>query len=444
MENITRVALYIRVSSDEQVRDGYSLEAQREHLIKYAKDNHYKIIDIYEDDGITARKKMFKRKEFMRMIEDVKSDKIDLILFIKLDRWFRSVADYYKIQEILEKHNVSWKATQENYDTTTANGRLHVNIRLSVAQDEADRTSERIKFVFEKKVNDGEAITGKVPVGYKIENKKMIKDVEKIDFVKEVFEMYDKLHSKGAIVGYYNIEKGLKLCYTSLTSMLKNKMYIGEYRSNKNYCDPIISEELFYSVQDALKKNNFIKHSKKRNYLFTSLIFCPHCNYRMAGCISGNNSIYYRCNKKFSLKQCDYGKYINEMKLEQYLLDNIFNELKKYKIEFEASQKRNNEDTVKAKRQRTEDKIKRLKDLYVNGFIDIEDYKKDYESLNKELDSLKVKKTKKSIDNLLAILDDDFLNMYEKLYREDKALFWRKIIKKIIPLEDSKFEIEFN
>lgn len=152
MDNIKRAALYIRVSTDEQAREGYSLQAQKDNLIKYVKENNYAIVDIYADEGISARKSYKKRKEFMRMLEDVKANKIDIILFIKLDRYFRNIGDYYKTQEILDQFKVGWKATLENYDTTTANGRFYVNIRLSMAQDEADRTSERIKFVFDNKV----------------------------------------------------------------------------------------------------------------------------------------------------------------------------------------------------------------------------------------------------------------------------------------------------
>ena len=149
--DIIRAALYIRVSTEEQVREGYSVEAQRDNLKRYAKNKGYSVVGVYADEGITARKKYTNRKEFMRLLDDVEAGKIDVILFIKLDRWFRNVGDYYKVQEILERNNVGWTATTENYDTTTANGRLYVNIRLAVAQDESDRTSERIKFVFEKK-----------------------------------------------------------------------------------------------------------------------------------------------------------------------------------------------------------------------------------------------------------------------------------------------------
>ena len=104
-----RAGLYIRVSTEEQVLHGYSLDAQREALTKYAQEHSYYIVDYYVDEGLSARKSYTKRGEFMRMLNDVKNNRLDLILIIKLDRWFRSVKDYYKVQEILEAHHVDWK-----------------------------------------------------------------------------------------------------------------------------------------------------------------------------------------------------------------------------------------------------------------------------------------------------------------------------------------------
>ena len=101
-----RAALYIRVSTEEQAKHGYSLEAQEKKLKAYSKEHGYKVADIYIDEGKSARKAYTKRPEFMRMMDDVKADKIDVILFIKLDRWFRNIYDYYKIQEILDAHGV--------------------------------------------------------------------------------------------------------------------------------------------------------------------------------------------------------------------------------------------------------------------------------------------------------------------------------------------------
>jgi len=119
-----RAALYIRVSTEEQALHGYSMEAQREALTRYAKENNLLIVDYYVDEGKSAREKMQSRTAFQRLMQGVQADKIDLILFIKLDRWFRSIKDYYKTQEILEAHHVDWRTTEEQYNTSTTNGRL--------------------------------------------------------------------------------------------------------------------------------------------------------------------------------------------------------------------------------------------------------------------------------------------------------------------------------
>ena len=99
-----RAALYVRVSGEEQKITGLSLEAQQERLEKYAKEKGWIITGIYVDAAKTARKNLHKRAEFQKMIESVKRNEIDMLVFCRLDRWFRSVADYYKIMEILENH----------------------------------------------------------------------------------------------------------------------------------------------------------------------------------------------------------------------------------------------------------------------------------------------------------------------------------------------------
>ena len=141
---LKRVALYIRVSGEEQKIHGLSLEAQQERLETYARERGWIITGIYIDAAKTARKNLHKRAEFQRMIESVKRNEIDILLFCRLDRWFRSVADYYKVMEILQEHHCEWLTTDEEYDTTTANGRLYINVKLSIAQNEADIDGERI------------------------------------------------------------------------------------------------------------------------------------------------------------------------------------------------------------------------------------------------------------------------------------------------------------
>ena len=147
----TRVACYPRVSTEEQKLRGLSIEDQTVALRAWAERNGMKDVTFYNDAGNSARKPYNKRPAMLRLLEDVQAGKIDLIIFTRLDRWFRNIAEYYKVQEILERHNVVWKAIQEDYDTSTASGRLKINIMLSVAQDEADRDSERIRTVMAAK-----------------------------------------------------------------------------------------------------------------------------------------------------------------------------------------------------------------------------------------------------------------------------------------------------
>lgn len=208
---MTKVALYIRVSTEEQALHGYSIEAQKESLREYCKKNEYKVIGEYVDEGISARKKFNKRKGFLRLLNDVEAHKFDLILFTKLDRWFRNIADYYKIQEILERNNVNWKTIYENYDTTTASGRLHINIMLSVAQDEADRTSERIKAVFKTKLAKGEAVYWATAIW--LENKKIVIDESAAAIVKDIYNYYINSKSVHATYRYYKQQYEEDCCY---------------------------------------------------------------------------------------------------------------------------------------------------------------------------------------------------------------------------------------
>lgn len=153
-----RVACYIRVSSEEQKLHGISLDAQIDKLTAYAKDHELKIVEWYKDEGVSGRKLIRKRPELQRMLNDAQARKFDRIIFIKLDRFFRSVAEYH---ECMKKINpVVWTATEEKYDLTTANGRAFVNMKLTIAELEADQTGERIRLVNDYKVKAGRALAG--------------------------------------------------------------------------------------------------------------------------------------------------------------------------------------------------------------------------------------------------------------------------------------------
>lgn len=452
--NVTRVALYVRVSTDEQVKEGYSIEAQKASLAAFAKKNGYKVVDYYVDEGYTARKRFDKRKEFVRMLDDAKAGRFDLILFIKLDRWFRSVSDYYKIQEILESCNVNWKTTLEDYDTSTASGRLNLNIRLSVNQDESDRTSERIKFVFEKKIADGEVISGSSPLGYMIEDKKLVHDPDKAHIAIAVFDSYLKSRTRRGVVRHIREVYGYEINYNTVYSMLDNTMYYGTYKGNDTYCPPLISKETFDKAQSIMKKNYVKRTSTGRIYMFSSLVKCAHCGRALTGNFSkkrGANKdpncgyYYYRCSAGLRNLDCDSSKYvsISESFLEDYLLNNIADELSRYKVEYTLKQSKPIKPVVDKKK--IERKLERLKELYINELIDIDTYKADFEVFTAQLKSLEVDKleTKVDFEELEGILNGNFIEMYNSLEKKDKQVLWLSMLESIVVTEDKGISIFF-
>ena len=153
----------------------------------------YQVINIYADEGKTARSKLKNRTALLSLIEDAKKHEFDRIVFWRLDRWFRNIADYYKVQEILDQNKIDWECSDEEYNTTTSNGRLHLNIKLSIAQNESDQTSDRIKFNFSNMVKNGKPIAGSqcLPLGFIVvgekHNKRVVKDPETRDIVDDMW-----------------------------------------------------------------------------------------------------------------------------------------------------------------------------------------------------------------------------------------------------------------
>ncbi len=242
---------------------------------------------VYIDAAKTARKRLGKRTNFLRMLEDVKRDKVDLILFTRLDRWFRSVADYYKVMEVLEAHNCGWKTTQEQYDTSTAGGRLYINLRLSIAQNEADLCGERIAVVFDSKIKHGTAVSGNCPFGYHVNEEKRLEIVpDRAAIVQDAFQHYKATVSQRGTIKYIRETYGLNWTDTNFRRILHDRLYTGYYdrngRTNESFCPAIISQELFDAVQKLLS-NNAKSNPTGRVYLFTSILVCAECGHKLAG-----------------------------------------------------------------------------------------------------------------------------------------------------------------
>lgn len=432
-----RVALYIRVSGEEQKIKGLSLEAQQERLEEYARQQGWVVVGIYIDAAKTARKDMRKRSEFQKMINSVKRDEIDLLLFCRLDRWFRSVADYYKIMEILQAHHCDWKTTDEEYDTSTANGRLYINVKLSIAQNEADICSERISVVFDSKVQHGTVVSGNCPFGYVVnEEKRLVIDPDAAAIVRDAFNYYESSISQRGTIRHIRETYGVNWCDATFRRMLSERLYTGVYdsrgRYNENFCEPIISKEQFEHVQ-ALTSRNARSVPSGKVYIFTSILKCAECNHNLVGYVTGPY-YYYRCNQHFQRDRCSHNKSVRESYVEEWLFEHLGEELERCKLEWDvqaAERKKKMRSTDKAVLKR---KLTKLKELYMDDLINIEEYKKDYQIYTAALQQIPDEAPEETPPDFSAVermLQADFKSIYDSLTREEKRTLWRSVISEI-------------
>ena len=393
------------------------------------------MIDEYVDPGVSARKAPTKRPELQRLLKDL--DKIDLIAFTKLDRWTRNIKGYYDVQAVLDAHKVAWAAIQEDYETISAAGRFKVNIMLSVAENEADRTSERIKVVFDRKIANGEYIGNRVPFGYSVVDKHLVPN-DDADTVRAAYDLYRRT---GSIYQVKNFLHGVghKVVYVTVCRILRNTMYKGLYRDNSNYCEAIIQPEVFDEVQQMLQARSFRQNKSKRVYLFSGMIKCACCGNRLVGSWQQQtkNHANYRCNYHYLNGQCPNKLHLREVKVEAYLLEHVVDRFREITAEVETPQKQKRVPDKAA----IMAKIDRLKDLYVDGLIEKEQFVTDRDKL---LAMIPKEQPKKDLSGVRRIvLDRDFRERYNELSREDKRSLWRSIIDHMTADDQGNIDIFF-
>lgn len=455
---VLRGALYERVSTEEQAVRGFSIDAQIDSLNEYCSKNKIKIVDHYTDAGISGAKPPLKRPALQRLLNDVEAGKIDIILFTKLDRWFRDIPGYFKVQEILERNRVEWKAIHEDYDTTTANGRMAITIFMAIAQNEREKAAERIKSVFEHKRKNKESFFGwaSMPFGYmeeKDENgvRRLVKDPEIEPILNEFFELCVKYESISNAAKTINLKYGLTRGKHKWHELTKKEIYTGNYKGVKDYCPAYISYEDWMKLQNKSKvrqtKNN-------RVYLFTGLIECPICgnNLRSQYCKqtrkNGEVKEYYsyKCQGRAS-RTCEYSHTISQLKAESWLLDNLDMLMKDEiaKVEIEKSKPKPKPKTdVDALKER----LRRLDVIYMAGNIDDDEYltqQKELKSAIQKAESMAAQMPEnKDVSNLKEMLETDFKSIYHTLDDIDKRRFWRSLIQRIYVKDNSIVSVDFN
>ena len=308
-------AVYIRVSTEDQAREGFSLGEQKEKLLQLCAFKGYEVFKIYEDAGISA-KDMEHRPAFQEMLSDMKKGKINYIVAYKLDRVTRSVRDLEELISVLEQYNCFLVCDRDDVNTSTANGRFFVRMLTVLSQLEIEIVSERTKFGLNGAIKSGH-LPGVLALGYKKDgNKKTIIDETTRPVIERIFKMYLEGKSFQQISNIFNEEELLKPKKwkdTTIQKIIDNKIYMGDYEQFKriaknkqiepvvymNVVEPIISRAMWEECQHQKEKNQRT-YTRDRVYLFFQKIKCPTCGRIMKCKGSGGKKkkyMYYNCEK---------------------------------------------------------------------------------------------------------------------------------------------------
>lgn len=439
---ILRAGLYERVSTDEQAKYGYSIKTQIDALEEYCEKNKIKVADHYTDDGVSGGKAAFRRPQMARLLDDIKEKKIDIVLFTRLDRWFRNVQEYFKVQEILDEHKVEWKAIWEDYDTTTANGRMAITIFLAIAQNEREKGAERVRVVFEKKRKNKEAWFTP-PFGYIKEADddgimRLVKDPNLKEAMQDFWDVAVKYHNVSKAARYVNRVYGLNRTKKLWFDVIHNEIYAGVSKGVQGYCEPYVSKEDWEIFQ---QRGNIKKTQGNRVYLFTGLMKCPLCGCTMVSTYctqtrkSGEIKEYksYRCQRK-DIHTCKNKSTVSELKAEKWLLDNLENllqeEIARVELERAKPKKKPKTDTTALR-----EKLRRLEVVYMAGNKTDAEYLAETAEIKEQIKKAEMERlddpAEIDIESLRATLETDFRGIYETLSLEDKRRFWRGLIKEI-------------
>lgn len=316
-----QTGIYIRVSTEDQARDGFSISAQKEKLTKYAEINDWVLFDYYIDDGISG-KNIKDRPEMQRLLDDIKAGNVQNVLVYKLDRLTRSLFNLMELIQVFEQHHCALNSQTERLDTSNAVGRMFVKIIGTFAEFERENLAERVSFGYEEKTRQGNYTNTNGVFGYDYvagEQRLVVNEIEAC-FVRRIYDLYLKGSSFYKIAGIFNSEgvstkRGGKWAPSTIRSILTNPLYIGRVRygvSKKlqtrsfeqvgNDIPLIMEEEVWQQVQRsiAIRKHNKVRRYPSQNSYFFSVMECQYCGSKLVArqqMQHGTTYITYTCKK---------------------------------------------------------------------------------------------------------------------------------------------------
>ena len=441
-----RCGIYVRVSTDDQRDNGYSIDSQLRMIKEYCEKNDYSIIDVYNDAGHSGKDLM--RPEMQRLLADIKSKKIDKLIAIKVDRLTRNNYDGFWLLNYCEEHDVKIELILEPYDVSTANGEMIFGMNLVFGQRERKEIGARTKRAMEEMALE-KIHPSKAPYGY-IRNKEtghLEIDPIEAQVVKEIFGLCKQGKSTKSIATIMKdnnayLKQG-KWASDRVYKILTNSIYLGIFEYGKykrkpqdilrveNYCEPIIDEITWNTTRNVLVKN---KHSNYGEYihLFSGLVKCPICGNIMSSSESfkypnGKLKVYYhlRC-KNHNCK--GFGLHYNTEKIENKL-KRILEELTIFILSMDNeiitcnSTKSNDVKEIEKAIKKLKLQEKRLIDLYISSNLDVETINLKNDVIKKEIDKLNKKKISLDPDNSSQEYTVELIKKLDCLEENDNLIF---------------------
>ena len=437
--------LYIRVSTDEQAKHGYSIDMQQNQCFNFAQKEGYMVIGTYIDDGYTARNE--NRPKYKQLLNDIKkkTNNIDAVIVWRCDRIVRSNSIYHsQIVPKFGKYGVLLLSATENNDINNPYGRYIRNTQINNAELESELTSIRTKENLKEKARQGYFPGAVPPVGYKRDKqdgkKVIIPDKTKAPFIKEAFELYIKGFSYKEIAlilakkGFAHNNKpcSKKLVENILT--VYDIFYIGKFKFKEEIYngkhEPVISNELYWTYK-KVRENRSIAKKIKHDFLYKGLIICPKKERLLVGEIQkgkhkSGEYVYYRCHH-----ECEFCSNCKRIIKEETINKAIIETFSNFEItEQQYSQVRNDLKTIMYKNhemneqrksqieiqlKRLENRLLALYDDKIDGIISNDiyikkrnDWQNQIEDLTIELTSLNKTQTEiyKRIESMLELLND--------------------------------------
>ena len=467
--------IYIRVSTEDQAREGFSLPEQEKRLRAMCEYKNYEIYKVYKDAGISA-KTGNKRPAFEELKEDIKNKKCNTIVVLKLDRLTRSVYDWENIMKFLEENNAYLDCANDDINTTNANGRMVARLLTTVSQNEIERTSERTKIGLAGAIKVGN-IPNKAPFGYKHVNKKLVIDPLTKDEVIRIFNLYFEGNSYQTIANIYNSEKVFgktNWCDSTILRILKNEIYKGDYVHGKktnhptyyeNVVEPLVYKELWEECQ-VQKRKNSRNYKRDKEYLFLQKLRCPKCGRILGGNATrkknGKVYYYYQCNVcKITIKETKIEDAVKILLADILEYDNVVNEfflpVLKSKIEKPKEE-------LSKELKKINNKKERIKKAYIDSLFTEEEFKEETKIIENQIELINSKLLENeqaeqlnfTVDDILLKRDMDFINKvklpisyyafnenWDLLDRETKADIVMRYIDDVdLEIKDNSYEIK--